>query len=356
MKIWLDALTPKQLLFFNSFRNRIKNRKKVKIWFTSRDYEQVTPLIKILELEKEIEIIGSFGGETLEGKLSSSIERMNKLKNRVFEEKPDIVISSGSIEASRIAYGLSIPHICISDSPHSPIYPLSLPISKILFTPWIIPKKEWIIHGIKKEKIHYYKALDPIAWLIDFSPNKSVLKNIGINHDEPYILVRPPEVFASYLLNINHPYFLLFYLLKKLPKIFPDFKIVIMNRYLNQAKFFKNLGKNFILLNKVIEGTSLIFYSSLVISGGGTITQEAALLGIPTISIYPGKLPIVIDFLKKKKLIYHFYSKKDIEYIYEISNKINIIKDKQKLLSKSLWKKMEDPITRIFNKINELLF
>lgn len=354
MKIWLDALTPKQLLFFNSFKNRIKNRKKVKIWFTSRNYEQVTPLIKILGLEKEIEIIGSFGGKTLEGKLSASIERMNKLKNRVFEEKPDIAISSGSIEASRIAYGLSIPHICISDSPHSPIYPLSLPISKILFTPWIIPKKEWIIHGIRKEKIFYYKALDPVAWLIDFLPNKSILENIGIDYNEPYILIRPPEVHASYLLNINNPYSLLFHLLKKLPKIFPDFKIVIMNRYIDQAKFFKNLGKKFILLNKVIEGTSLIFYSSLVISGGGTITQEAALLGIPTISIYPGKLPIVIDFLKKKKLIYHIYSQKDIKYIYEISNNFDIIKEKQKLLSKYLWKKMEDPIPKIIKEINKL--
>lgn len=356
MKIWLDALAPKQLLFFNSFKNRIRKIKKIKIWFTSRDYEQVTPLIKILGLEKEIEIIGSFGGKSLEGKLSASIERMNKLKNRVFEEKPDIVISSGSIEASRIAYGLSIPHVCTSDSPHSPIYPLSLPISKILFSPWIIPKKEWIIHGIEKEKIHYYKALDPFAWLIDFSPNKFVLKDIGIDYNEPYILVRPPEVFASYLINVSHPYSLLFYFLKKIPKIFPDFKIVIMNRYSNQAKLFRKIGKNLIVLNKVVDGTSLIFYSSLVISGGGTITQEAALLGIPTISIYPGELPTVIKFLERKKLIYHIHSKKDIKYIYEISNNFDKIKNKQKETSKELLRKMEDPIQKIFNGIEKLIY
>ena len=49
LKIWLDVLTPKQLLFFESMIKRIKRNHTVLC--TSRDYDQVTQLAKIRNLK-----------------------------------------------------------------------------------------------------------------------------------------------------------------------------------------------------------------------------------------------------------------------------------------------------------------
>ena len=91
----------------------------------------------------------------------SSLERSKALTKRVEKFRPDLLISFCSPEASRVAFGLGIPHIAFSDSPHAnAVMRLSLPYTTKLLIPWIIPKKDFTKFGIAEKSITKYKAID----------------------------------------------------------------------------------------------------------------------------------------------------------------------------------------------------
>ena len=93
---------------------------------TSRDYDQVTQLAKIRKLK--LIIVGKHGGSERHDKLNASLHRTKLLSARIKKFSPDITISFCSPEAARVSYGLGIPHICFSDSPHATaVMKLSLP-------------------------------------------------------------------------------------------------------------------------------------------------------------------------------------------------------------------------------------
>jgi len=57
-----------------------------------------------------------------------------------------------------------------------------------------------------------------------------------------------------------------------------------------------NNGK-IIIPEQVVNGLNLIWYSDLVVSGGGTMNREAAALGVPVYSIFRGKIGAVDKYL-----------------------------------------------------------
>ena len=341
MKIWFDALTPKQFLLFHFLKKEFEKR-GVDVWFTSRDYEQVVPLIRMLNAD--VDIVGKFGGGTMKGKLQASIVRSKKLLRSVSREKPDAAMSGGSPESARIAYGLTFPHFCISDSPHSPVFPLCLPITEILFSPWIIRFEQWRRHGIARSHIRYYKALDPVFWLRDISPKRGLLEDLRLREGQ-YVLFRVPEVLASYLLGVkdaSNSKTMKF--IQELPSIFPEHRIVIMTRYSSQGKIFRKLDNRVLLLDRVVDGTNLVRFASLFIGGGGTMTQEAALLGVPAISVFAGPKVAVLEYLQRKGLVTHFSDLDSAsKYLRRNSIRIRELAGKQRKLSRSLWRIMNDP-------------
>jgi predicted glycosyltransferase len=82
--------------------------------------------------------------------------------------------------------------------------------------------------------------------------------------------------------------------------------MVILPRYdvqrssiMNQRSEWCENGK-IVIPEHVIDGLNLIWFSDLVISGGGTMNREAAALGVPVYSIFRGKLGAVDRYLNEK--------------------------------------------------------
>lgn len=342
MMLWFDILTPKQLFYFTSLVN-VFRRKGYKIILTARRYEQLDGLIGEFFKDWEIRIIGRFGGYGLRDKLEASVERLKLLLDEVPIGEVDLISSSGSVEASRIAYGIKKPHILASDSPHSPVNPLTAPISRRVITPWVIDVSEWTKYGLKVSQIKKYKVLDPYFWLKDFHPDSSTLKNLNI--EDEYALIRLPESAASYLMINDAQYVRM---LARFIEVIKNYglKTVIMSRYREQTEAVEKLlsDNNVILVNKPVIGSHLIHYSRVFIGGGGTMTQEAALLGKPCISIYPSKQPTILRFLSKKGLVKHYTSlEESLRALQQILRKIDYFTEVFGENSRKLWKMMRDP-------------
>ena len=145
MKIWFDILTPKQYLFFEYFIQKL--RKQYKIVSTSRRYQQVNGIEKFGSINPII--VGKHGGKNNVNKLLASLDRSKLLTKKIEKWSPNLLISFCSPEASRVAYGMNIPHIAFSDSPHAKaVMKLSLPYTTKLLTPWIIPKQDLMDLGL----------------------------------------------------------------------------------------------------------------------------------------------------------------------------------------------------------------
>jgi hypothetical protein len=347
----MDILSPKQLLLFTSLAERFRGL-GYSILLTSRKYIQLDELLETRFSGWGIVRVGEWGGGGLEGKLRASVERMRLLLDVVVGERPDLCLSCGSPEAARIAYGLGMPHLLISDTPHSPVNRLTAPLSKRVLTPWVIPVREWIEAGANRSMIARYRALDPCFWLRGFKPDKSILGDL---EEGGYVLFRMPETQAAYLKAGDREFL---ELANRIAVILGDMKLVVLCRYVEQAELARRiLGGRAVIVDKLVPGASLIAFSAVFIGGGGTMTQEASLLGVPAISIYPGELPAVLKFLERKRLLIHLRDPGAlIQITTELLKKLDMVRGSWRRRAQNLWRALEDPFHVVLREVEPLAF
>ena len=275
-------------------------KKNNAILCTSRNYDQVTQLAKIRNLK--LIIVGKHGGSERHDKLNASLHRTKLLSARIKKFSPDITISFCSPEAARVSYGLGIPHVCFSDSPHATaVMKLSLPYADKLLIPWIIPKSDFKNMGIDPKNIIQYKSIDAAQ----ITKRKVFLTcGTGINSRRwKTILIRTPEDEAAYSSKQSD----VVNIIKKIEKDFLGCHIIVLTRYKKQAeslkkKFSKSVQSKFQIVSKVVDGQKMLLDSDVFVGSGGTMTAESALLGVPTIS-YNAIPNRIEDYLVSKKIV-----------------------------------------------------
>ncbi len=342
-KIWFDVLTPKQTLFCNKIAQELKVE-GYEIAYTTREYSEAQGELNLLGLQAAV--IGRHGGVDRFEKLLASAERVVELTRHVKQLKADVAFSFASPESARVAFGLGIPYFTANDSPHSYfVAKLTIPFAEILFTPWFM-KQAWRKLDVPNRKIITYNALDPVAWLQNFKPDRKVLDAVGINPRTEYVVIRPEEAQASYLSGkVDEQSPVAIPVIERILGKFPNLKIIVLCRYKDQRKVMReHFGKQIIVPDKVVDAQSLISLSTLLVGAGGTMNQEACLLGIPVISCYPGNQLEVESFLIKEKLLYR------IRDPGEAADKAEeILKNRQQFhkfhseRARNLFAKMENP-------------
>ncbi|MFH0897394.1 MAG: DUF354 domain-containing protein, partial [Candidatus Bathyarchaeota archaeon] len=325
MLIWIDILTPKQLYFLGELGRRLEARGH-NVFRTTRNYREVNELVKLRGVNALS--VGKHGGASLELKLAASGRRVEELSHIISRLKPSLSIAFASPEAARTAFGLGIPHYTINDSPHSTsVARLTIPLSHKLFSPEVIPQKIWVKLGASRDMIVQYRALDPIVWLKSFIPDPSVLYDLRLDDSKPIVVFRAEEAFASYLLgHVSDREPVIIPIINRLLEEYGEsVQIIALPRYTEQVSIVRNAFQNRVIVPKgVVDGPSLLYFSSIFIGAGGTMTAEAAMLGVPTISCYPRKPTIVEKYLMDRKLVLRITdSEKAAKKIINILNDLN---------------------------------
>jgi uncharacterized protein len=349
VKVWIDVLTPKQANFFAELQHRL-TVKGFKTVLTTREYREVNELLQLRNL-KSIQL-GRHGGSGLGEKLRASSKRVSALADVIQEQEPDIAISFSSPEASRVAFGFKIPHYCISDSPHAEaVCKLTIPLSQKLFTPWIIPAYAWKRYGVNPRDIVRYRALDPAVWLNGHRNNTKVLEDLKLDVTKPIILIRPPEEFASYL-TATPPASTFDIIARTLDLADEGSQIVILSRYDDQSeKLKKRFGDRVIAPEHVVDTVPLLQAASVFLGGGGTMTAEAALLGVPAISYYPGEPTFVDRFLINLGVVDRLHDSGRIAQRALAISKNSDFREFCRKKSSRLLQTMEDPLRIIIQRI-----
>ncbi len=282
MRVWLDALTPKQLLFLAAIGEELL-RAGHEVLLTTRRYEELDALEGRLGLETVK--VGSHGGDSLEGKLEASLNRAVELYRVVRGFAPEVALTTASPEAARISYGLKVPLLVFNDSPHSvAVAKLVVPFARRLYSPWLIRKSDWLAAGVMPEGFSKYRSIDPVAWLLrrHMWPRKEPWEDA-----RGAVVIRAGEFKAYYYGGGEAEAFELARSLSR------DYEVVVLSRYSKgEHGNVRVIGPGFFGPN-VLEG-ALAF-----VGFGGTMSQEALLMGVPTVSAYPGGYRVELELARR---------------------------------------------------------
>ncbi|HET7404997.1 MAG TPA: DUF354 domain-containing protein [Candidatus Bathyarchaeia archaeon] len=347
MRVWIDSLTPKHALFFEPLSRNLR-RQGHDLLITTRKYREAEQTLRLRKLP--FSIVGEHGGGTRYGKLLASGSRIVRLAGLVEEWHPDTSVSFSSPEAARVAFGLGVPHVSANDSPHSwQVARLSIPLSRYVCSPWIIPRQVWLAFGAWNDGVFRYKALDAAAWIKRHKPDPAILRQLGLDLDRPIIVLRTEESFATYLegkASDQRPVILP--IIDRILRLKLDIQLVVSTRYGEQAPTLKRrFGGKIQVLDRIVDTTSLLSYSTMFIGSGGTMTVEAALLGKPAISCFPGTRTLYMEYLEKKRLMKTIHSPSRIarEVSQIIGSPDEALEQGQR--GKRLVRWMEDPIATV---------
>ncbi len=302
-KIWIDVEEPKTGIIFKPLFKKFE-KEGAELLITARDYDSTFQIMDDIGIDYLK--IGKHGGEKLDEKLKTYIDRLNDLLNPVVKFKPDFFVTFSSVEGTRIAYGLKIPSIGYNDEPRNePVCKLIFPFLKKMITPACVPLEWYLRLGAVEEKLYRYNGIDEIGWLSEYEPNPNVLEKFKIEKGK-YVLIRSEPYFASYFIDKLKPEeTLISEFFPAIYKQFPNYKYFLIARTKEQEQFllkklqFCARDKNVIITRYMANMVDLCFYSALVISGGGTIVRESSLLSVPSLEFFPGDTAPQEHFLIK---------------------------------------------------------
>ena len=339
MRVWIDLLTPKQVLFFGPLIEELRSSGD-EVLATSRRYREVGPLAERAGLE--LKYVGDRGNKGPEEQLLAATERQAETVPLIKEFRPQVAVSIASAVCARVAFGLGIRHVAINDSPHSEVAArLTIPLSYRLLCPWVIPYRAWAKYGIQRERVTTYHALDPAAWL-----KRKPLPgpNPELDRSKKTITVRVQESDAPYLAKADMGW--TDKVLSSLLEAFPDANLVALCRYDYQVKDVKRkFGSRWVVPEEVVGGHDLLAATDLFVGMGGTMNSEAALMGVPTISAFQGSLytdrylqsvGLLARALSAPRLLWH------AKRLLSDSRRPAIAKKAGRILDS-----MEDPVPRI---------
>jgi hypothetical protein len=278
MKIWYDACTGKQVRYAIAIAQRLR-KSGHEFVFTTREHPDTVPLAKILG-EKPI-VVGKYKPSTLASRLEESAERIIEFARLFKEKQPDIAIAHQSVELCRTSFGLGIPIILTADTPYAyAVNRLSIPFADTVVVSEALPKS--FTKNYCAKKVVTFKGVDEVAWVKDFKPKKIV----GLK--KPLIVFRQIENKATYAQNKKDQAKAITEKLQKIGNVY------LIERY-------NDIGKTFGVKEGFTDSLNLVANADLVVSYGGTITREAALMGVPSIALSDMAKTYVNRYLAQKE-------------------------------------------------------
>jgi predicted glycosyltransferase len=159
--------------------------------------------------------------------------------------------------------------------------------------PDAIPAERLAPYGARPPKLVRYPGLKEEYYLADFEPDESVLDDLGVDRERVVAVVRTAPSYALYLGGSENE--LLPRVLRRL--LDEGAQVVVLTRTDEQRRALRELDASLVVPERAVDGRSLAALADLVVSAGGTMIREAAVLGTPVWSIFEGRFGAVDELL-----------------------------------------------------------
>lgn len=292
--IWIDLDNSPHVPFFKPIIDEL-GRRGYPVTLTARDRFQVCGLADRLGLRYRA--VGRYTGKNKAVKVLFLLHRALLLLSVAWKEKPCLALSHGSRSQLLAAALLRIPSVLIFDYEHAKRLFFANPSRAIV--PERIPAEAI---RVKCEDIVRYPGIKEDVYVPFFVPDQAPIRALGLNGREILATLRPPATEAHYHNPQSEG---LFREVVDLLVACPETRIVVLSRTGRQEEEIRMrwrdaVGSGKILLpDRPLDGLNLIWFSDLVVSGGGTMNREAAALGVPVYSIFRGPIGAVDRYLSE---------------------------------------------------------
>ena len=281
----MDITAPAHVLVFRPLIRLLRERGD-EIEVTAREYAQTVQLLELHGLGATL--IGRHGGRSRLGKLGTMATRMAGLHRWARGRHFDAALAHGSHHLTLTARSLGIPSSTTFDYEFATLqHQLGCRAATFVVVPEAIPPERLERYGVRPPKLRRYPGLKEEYYLADFEPDRGVLDAVALDPERILVTVRtPPDV------SLYH---------RKSNRLFPqvlnhlgrqeNVQAVVLPRTEEQRDFVRALElPSVIVPEQAVDAQSLIAFSDLVVSAGGTMNREAAALGVPVYTTYGGRL------------------------------------------------------------------
>ena len=288
------------------------NKQQIPYLVTARDFAQTRDLLCLWNIEHTL--IGQHGGKNKFKKILNLVTRSQELMHFVKGKDISLAVSHGSRTQVVTAWRSAIRSVLMLDYEYTEKSIFNM-LATVLLMPALIPNKRLSDAGFNLKKVVRYNGFKEEIYLKDFVPNSMFRSSINIDNKKILVTLRPPATLGNYHDEKSEGLFL-----KCLEYFssFPDVHCLVVNRTTSNKNVLpKQLSQkdNISFLSHAVDGLQLIWNSDIVVSGGGTMNRESALLGVPTYSIFTGKKPYLDEYLKENGKLTFIENVNGIEHI-----------------------------------------
>jgi uncharacterized protein len=307
-RVWIDIDNSPHVLFFAPIIEELK-RQGVDVRLTARDAYQVSDLLAHYHID--CKVIGGHSGKNKALKALVNCARALQLAPTVARMRPHLGLSHGSRAQVLVCKALGVPSMVLDD------YEFSIRTgfleSDWTVMPDVIPDAAMSKHC---DRVRKYPGLKEDAYVARLLPDPEILRELKISGNPLIVTLRPPADEAHYHDPASDA---LYSEVVRFLGSQPGVLAVVLPRNARQAKRLQTQWADLIRLGKMIipgralDGLNLLWFSDLVVSGGGTMSREAAALGVPAYSVFRGKIGAVDRYLARDGRLTLIETQDDVE-------------------------------------------
>jgi predicted glycosyltransferase len=280
MRIWVDLTNSPHVLVLRPIVAVLRAQGH-DVQITARDFAQTLGLLERFGIAHTV--VGRHRGPTLAAKGLGLLSRSTALARWAHGRRFDLALGHGSNDVTVAARLLGIPCSTMFDYEWATVqHAVNCRLAQAVVVPDAIPVERLERYGARG-KIRAFPGLKEEYYLADFEPDPAVLAMLGLDASKPIAVVRTPPAVSLYH-RFENPLFA--DVLDRLR----DVQAVVLPRTQRQRE---ELARDFVVPEHAIDAPSLIAFSDLVVSAGGTMNREAVALGTPVWTTFEGRLGAV---------------------------------------------------------------
>ena len=286
MRVWVDLTNSPHVLVMRPLIDAMREDGH-EVEVTARDFAQTLQLCERLGVAHTA--IGRHRGGRLASKGLGLMSRTGALVRWARGRHFDVAMGHGSNDVTVAAAFLRIPSSTAFDYEWATVqHNVNCRLVRAVVVPEAIPPERLDRYGARG-KVRSYPGLKEEYYLADFEPDRAVLGELGLDAEEPIVVVRtPPEVSLYH--RFENPLF------RRVLEKVRGAQAVVLPRTAVQRAEIEALG-GFTIPDRAVDAQSLIAFSDLVVSAGGTMNREAVALGTPVFTTFEGRPGAVDDRL-----------------------------------------------------------
>ena len=305
LRIWIDIAAPPQVLFFRPIVEALHGAGH-RCLVTIRDFSRAPQIATQLGMAHVV--VGRHGGQGTAAKGVAMLARVRDLIRIARQFAPDLAASHNSYAQALAAAVLRVPLVTAMDYEHQPANHLSFRLATRVLVPEAFPEDALRRCGAHGDAVVRYSGVKEEVYLADFAPDRSFPSTFGLPPEQIIVTMRPPARSALYH-RFENPLFEA--ALDRISAVSAA-TILLLDRGSDPRwTRFPNVR----VVQTAVDGPNVVYWSDLVVGGGGTMNREAAVLGTPAYSVFAGKPIAVDDYLIQQGRLTRIESAADLDRI-----------------------------------------